>query len=148
VIFDNPFRPMLVVDNDDGSSPRSRHAGIFSNPYSPRMFDPLGGNWHYDDTPKARTEAASKALAQAERDLSDARERSAEADRKRERNAKLEREATLTERERIVSILSSPVGLRNPELAKRVALECISPADECIAALEDDERTRAVQAIV
>jgi hypothetical protein len=148
VFFDNPFRPTLVVDNDDSEPQRARHAGIFSNPYPPRRFDPFGGNWDYDENPETRTAAAAKALDQAERDLADARERSAAAEKKRERSAQVEREATLTERKRILAILDSPVGQRNRRLAERVALETISSAEECIAALEGYERERAAAAII
>jgi hypothetical protein len=133
-------RPTLVVDNGDDAPRATRHAGIFSNKYAPRMFDPFG-NVNY-------VGAAAKALDQAERDLADARARSAEADRKKERNSEIERAATLTERQRLIDILFSPVGLRNPSIAKRVAFETSSPSAECIAALKGYERENAVRAIV
>jgi hypothetical protein len=143
VIFDNPFLPHLVVDNDGDDTPRAtRHAGIFSNKYAPRRFDPFG-SVHYHDAQETRTEAAAKALDAAERDLAAARQRTADADRKNERRARLEREATLTERSRILTILKSSVAARHPGLAKRVALESDSPADEAIAAMEEYERESA-----
>jgi hypothetical protein len=149
VIYNNPFQPFLAVDNDGDDTPRAtRHAGIFSSSYAPRRFDPFAAAWSYDETPATRTAAAAKALDQAERDLADARARSAEADRKKERNSQIERAATLTERQRLIDILFSPVGLRNPSIAKRVAFETISPSAECIAALEGYERERAVEAII
>jgi hypothetical protein len=126
VIFRSPFQPFLAVDNDD-EPVRSRQADAF------RPFAPFA----------SRTEAAAKALEQAERDLEASRHRSAEADRKNERRAQLEKEATLAERKRIVAILTSPVALRHPRIAKRVALESDSPADEAIAALEQYERENA-----
>ena len=140
MIFGNPFLPQLVVDNDD--TPRAtRHAGIFSNKYAPRRFDSFGSV--HDDAQETRTEAAAKALDAAEHELAAARQRTADADRKNERRAQLEREATLAERKRIVAILTSPVALRHPRIAKRVALESDSPADEAIAALEQYERENA-----
>jgi hypothetical protein len=143
VIYNNPFQPFLAVDNDD--TPRAtRH----SSSYAPRRFDPFGGDWSYDDTPESRTAAAAKAIDQAERDLADARKRSAAADRRNERSAQVEREATLAERSRLVSILTSPVAVRHPLIAKKVAFESNSPADECISALEQYERDNTVRAIV
>jgi hypothetical protein len=76
---------------------------------------------------------AKKALEIAERDF--------EANKKR--HAQLEHEATMTERKRIVAILYSPVALRHPRIAKRVALESDSPAHEAIEALEQYERENA-----
>ena len=126
MIYNNPFQPFLAVDNDD-TPVRSRQADAF-HPFTPFA---------------SRTELATKALEQAERDLEASRHRSAEADRKNERRARLEKEATLAERKRIVAILTSPVALRHPRIAKRVALESDSPADEAIAALEQYERENA-----
>jgi hypothetical protein len=76
---------------------------------------------------------AKNALEIAERDF--------EANKKR--HAQLEHEATMTERKRIVAILYSPVALRHPRIAKRVALESDSPAHEAIEALEQYERENA-----
>jgi hypothetical protein len=125
VIFGNPFLPQLVVDNDD----------------TPRRFDSFGSV--HADAQETRTEAAAKALDASEHELAAARQRTADADRKNERRAHLEREATIAERKRIVSILTAPVALRHPRIAKRVALESDSPADECIAVLEQYERDNA-----
>jgi hypothetical protein len=124
VIYNNPFQPFLAVDNDD-EPVRSRQAGAF------RPFAPF----------TSRTALATKALDQAERDLEAARERASVADEKRRQ--KLEHEATLAERSRILTILTSPVAVRHPRIAKRVALESDSDADEAIAALEQYERENA-----
>jgi hypothetical protein len=124
VILRNPFQPFLAVDNDDAPV-MSPQADAF------RPFAPFA----------SRTALATKALEQAERDLEGARNRASVADEKR--REKLEHEATLAERKRIVSILTAPVALRHPRIAKRVALESDSPADEAIAAMEQYERETA-----
>ena len=126
MIFHNPFQPFLAVDNDD-TPVRPRQAAAF------RPFDPF----------TSRAALAAKALEQAERDLEASRHRSAEADRKNERRARLEKEATLAERKRIVAILTSPVALRHPRIAQRVALESDSPAHEAVEAMERYERESA-----
>ena len=123
MIFNNPFRPVLAVDNDD-TPVRSRQAAF-------RPFSPFA----------SRNALATKALDQAERDLEAARERASIADEKRRQ--KLEHEATMAERTRILTILTSPVALRHPRIAKRVALESDSPAREAIEALEQYERETA-----
>jgi hypothetical protein len=69
VIYRNPFQPFLAVDNEPV---RSRQVEVF------KPFAPFA----------SRTELATKALDQAERDLEGARKRAEEADRKRERSAK------------------------------------------------------------
>jgi hypothetical protein len=124
VIYNNPFQPFLAVDNDE-TPVRSRQADAF------RPFAPF----------TSRTALATKALDQAERDLEGARNRASVADEKR--REKLEHEATLAERSRILTILKSSVAARHPRLAKRVALESDSSADEAIEALEQYERENA-----
>jgi predicted RNA-binding Zn ribbon-like protein len=81
----------------------------------------------------------AKALAQAERDLEAARQRASvddDDDRKKERLAKWERQGVLDERERIKTILTSPVAARQPHLADTFAFQSDIPAAKAIAAME------------
>jgi hypothetical protein len=125
VIYNNPFQPFLAVDNDD-EPVRSRQAKAF-DPFAPF-------------TSRTRTEIAARALEQAERDLAAARQRTPveddDDDRKKERLAKWKREGTLAERERIKTILTSPVALQQPRLADTFAFKSDIPAAEAIAAME------------
>jgi predicted RNA-binding Zn ribbon-like protein len=85
-----------------------------------------------------RADTAARALEQAERDLEAARRRAPfeDDDRKKERLAKWEREGALAERERIKSILTSPIAARQPRLADTFAFQSDIPAAEAIAAME------------
>jgi hypothetical protein len=94
-----------------------------------------------------RAEMAAKALEQAERDLAAARQRTPveddDDDRKKERLAKWEREGTLAERERIKTILTSPVALRQTRLAEAYAFDSDDTAEKAIAMMEAADRADA-----
>jgi hypothetical protein len=90
------------------------------------------------ETLQRRVEYQKEALEQAERDLEAARERASADDGREKRRC----QATLDERKRILSILDSPVALRQPRLAKKF-VESDFPARDAVAAMEGYERDTA-----
>jgi hypothetical protein len=90
------------------------------------------------ETLQRRVEYQKEALEQAERDLEAARERASADDGREKRRC----QATLDERKRILSILDSPVALRQPRLAKKF-VESDFPARDAVAAMEGYERERS-----
>jgi hypothetical protein len=126
VIYNNPFQPFLAVDNDD-TPVKSRQAKAF-DPFAPF-------------TSRTRNEMAARALEQAEKDLEGARNRASGADEKR--REKLEREGTLAERERIKTILTSPIAARQPRLAEAYAFKSDDSAAKAIAMMESADRDAA-----
>jgi hypothetical protein len=94
------------------------------------------------ETLQRRVEYQKEALEQAERDLEAARERASVDDGREGKLEKRRCQATLDERKRILSILDSPVALRQPRLAKKF-VESDFPARDAVAAMEGYERDTA-----
>jgi hypothetical protein len=113
-----------------------------------RPFDPFALPQAPLTNLSRRVEYQEKALAQARADLAAAKSRTSveDDDGKKERLTKWEREGTLAERERIKSILTSPIAARQPLLADTFAFKSDIPAAEAIAAMEaQTPRADAVQ---